>query len=474
MKNFGLIGIILLFWAAANVSAQTETPSTTPSPTPVPFQSLRYDEDYSSLQDKAKRREFPNKLKYIPLGKEDFYVSIGGEARLRYEYYDNVGFGTGTQDANGYLLQRYLFHADWHFGKKFRVFTQLQSALVGGRRGGARPTDKDELDLHQAFFDVKLGNEKRGVFTIRAGRQEVEFGSGRLVSASEGLNVRRSFDGVRLIYNRKAWEASALFGKLVAVNPGFFDDSTIGSQTYWSTYLARRLPRVRGGIAVYLLAADRKQSRFFQGTGREIRYSIGARVWRNFNGFDFNYELIGQWGSFGEATGGKPIRAWAISTDTGKTFEKLKFAPRLGFKTDFLSGDKNPRDGKLNTFNPFFPNTAYSGLIGLIGPLNVVDVAPSLRLSIHPKVSVTLDSTFYWRQNINDGLYGVNVNLQRVDNLSRERYIGNLSGVRAEWRINRHLTATAVYSRFWRGSFLRETPPGEDVNYFSTWLTYRF
>ena len=465
---------VLFFGANIFAAAQTTAPNPSPSPTSPSFQSLRYDEDYGYLKDKSKRAESLDKLKYISLGREDFYVSLGGEARVRYEYYDHAAFGTGTQDPNGYLLQRYLFHSDWHLGKKFRVFAQLQSSLVNGRRGGARPTDKDDLDLHQAFFDVKFGGAKRGVFTIRAGRQEVEFGSGRLVSVSEGLNVRRSFDGARLIYNRKNWEGSFSFGKLVAVKPGFFDDATTGSQTYWSTYLARRLPKTRGGIAVYLLGADIKQRRFFQGAGREIRYSAGARIWRNARGLDYNYKFIGQWGSFGQTTGARQIRAWAISTDTGKTFEKVKFTPRFGFKADIISGDKNPRDNRLNSFDPFFPNTAYSGLIGLIGPVNVADAAPSLRLTVAKKITVALDSTFYWRQSVNDGLYGVNVNLQRPANLSNKSYIGNLTGVRADWRINRHWTATAVYSRFWRGAFLRETPPGKNVNYFSNWLTFRF
>ena len=210
LKNhlFLLLSVCLLFVIG---NGQTPTPTATPvtatKPSPPAFQPLRYDEDYGYLKDKTKRTDSLDKLKYISLGKENFYVSLGGEARIRYEYYGNAGFGSGTQDPNGYLLQRYLFHSDWHFGKNFRVFAQLQSALVSGRRGGARPTDKDNLDLHQAFFDVKFGDEKRGNFTIRAGRQEVEFGSGRLVSASEGLNVRRSFDGARLILIEKCGKA---------------------------------------------------------------------------------------------------------------------------------------------------------------------------------------------------------------------------------------------------------------------------
>lgn len=157
MWKFVFIPIVFLFCDRFNISAQ----EVAASPTPPPFQTLRYDEDYSYLKDESKRRECWDKIKHIPLGKEDFYVSLGGEARIRYESFRNASFGAGIQDKNGYLLQRYLFHADWHLGKKFRVFTQVQSGLQTGRNGGSRPTDEDRLDLHQAFFDYKLYSSKK-------------------------------------------------------------------------------------------------------------------------------------------------------------------------------------------------------------------------------------------------------------------------------------------------------------------------
>jgi Alginate export len=60
-------------------------------------------------------------LKYIPLNQCRWYLSLGGETRSRYEYFDEYNFGAGPQDPNGYLLQRYLTHADVHFGNQVRV-----------------------------------------------------------------------------------------------------------------------------------------------------------------------------------------------------------------------------------------------------------------------------------------------------------------------------------------------------------------
>lgn len=436
-------------------------------PAPTPFQSLRYDEDYSYLKDKSKRKESLDDIKYIPLGRDNFYLSIGGEARIRYETYRNVGFGLGFQDKNGYFLGRFLLHADWHLGGKFRVFTQLQSGLQKGRNGGSRPTDEDRLDVHQAFFDYKPYSTEKKSLTIRVGRQEVEFGSGRLISASEGLNVRRSFDAVRIIYKREKWTTNGLFAKIVATKKGVFDDSPQNDLTFWGVGTIHLRPSAKGGISFYYLGLDRKSARFNQGSGREIRQTIGSRIWGNYKNLDYNYEAIGQLGTFGNST----IRAWAIATDSGLNFPK-KFS-RIGFKSNITSGDKNRNDKKLQSFNPLFPATAYSGTIALIGPTNVADFSPSYRFNRN-KISVTSDWAFYWRQNRNDGLYGISGNLQRTGNLSRAKFIGSLASVRMDYRFDRHLTLTGIYSHFLTGKFLRETPPSKNVDYFTTWLTYRF
>src|SRR5262245_64710134 len=211
----------------------TPLPVAAPSPqSPPPFQPLRYDEDWSYLRDESRRSEWLDRLKYIPLNERGWYLSIGGEARIRYEYFSQFNFGAGPQDDNGYLLQRYLFHADAHFGKRVRVFAQLQSAVGSGRNGGPRPTDDDRLEAHQAFLDLKFGGEAKSL-TVRVGRHEMDFGSGRLISAGEGLNVRRSFDGVRLIYRQGPWLVNGQVNKLVSVKRGLFNDGPDSSQPSW-------------------------------------------------------------------------------------------------------------------------------------------------------------------------------------------------------------------------------------------------
>ena len=62
----------------------------------------------------------------------------------------------------------------------------------------------------------------------------------------------------------------------------------------------------------------------------------------------------------------------------------------------------------------------------------------------------------------------------RSSGTSRAREIGNQVQALVEWEIQRHFTVSAAYAHFFAGEFLKETQPGKDVDYVSTWLTFKF
>src|SRR6266496_2779271 len=287
------------------------------------------------------------------------FASVSAEAespplyrRLRYEYFHNPQWGLAPQDDNGYWLQRYMLHADAHFTDWFRTFIQFKSGLETDRKGGPRPTDRDEADLHQAFFDLRVPLQETNSLTLRIGRQELAYGSSRLISVREGPNVRQSFDGVKVIAELGRTRIDAFAVKPVETKPGVFDDGPEPGEKFWGIYGVTPLPFLRGAnVDLYYLGLERKDTEFDQGTARELRHTLGTRLWGKTQQIDYNFEFVYQFGSFGKAD----ISAWTVASDTGYTFESMLWKPRIGFKADITSGDRNPNDRDLETFNPLFP-----------------------------------------------------------------------------------------------------------------------
>ncbi len=468
---FSHLIVILSVLGLSSIQGCAQTP--TPSPTPPPYQQQRYDEDWSYLRDRDRQSDPLDRLKYIPLNDRGWYVSLGGEARWRYEYFSQFAFGAGPQDSNGYLLQRYLLHADWHLGKRVRVFTQLQSGIENGRNGGPRLTDDDRLEIHQAFVDLKFGNEDNSA-VLRLGRHEMDLGAGRLISSGEGLNVKRSFDGARLIWKTRRWITNAQVDKLTQVKLGVFNDTPNPGLTYWGIGTTRSRPKHRAGESIFYIGFDRKRGLFDQGAGREIRQTLGFRSFGQSAKFDYNLDAFLQLGKFHALNNTSDIRGWAFSSDSGYLLNHSHVKPRLGLRADITSGDRNPKDNVLQTFNPLFPGTTYSDTIGLIGAPNLIGLFPNLRMTPLRGATVTVGSAFFWRESTRDGIYSINVAPLRTGQLSHARYVGAQPSVRVDWQLQRHWSYTLIVSGFATGQFLKETPPGKTTSYVTSWLTFKF
>jgi hypothetical protein len=166
--------------------------ATAQTPTPAPQRSYplpTYDENWQFLSDPNQRTDRWDVVKYMRFG-DGMFASLGGEARETYERFGNQDFGLSVPSPNGYLLQRYLLHADIHLGSRLRLWTELNSSFENGRVGGPQPVvDVDKLDLHQGFVELGLIQRARVNVSVRTGRQEIAVGSGRLYALREGPNV---------------------------------------------------------------------------------------------------------------------------------------------------------------------------------------------------------------------------------------------------------------------------------------------
>ena len=442
---------------------------------PPAYKLLRYEEDYSYLKDPSRRTDFWDPIKYIPLwGRPDWYLSLGGELRERYEFYHNQDAGAVPANArdNGYLLERYLLHGDLHLGPYFRFFGQFVTGLEDGRIGGPRPDiDRDAFDVHQAFADfvLPLGGEK-DTLSARLGRQEFEHGSGRLIDVRDGPNLHLSFDAARLLVHAGDWQMDGWWAKPVRNRASVLDDDPDPTRSFWGLYAVHPLPLLpQGNVDLYYLGFENKRALYVQGPGYELRNSLGTRLWGRPMPWEYNLEYVWQFGTFGPGT----IEAWSAAHAVRYNFSDVPLKPRLGLRFDVASGDNNSSSANLQTFNPLFPSGIYFSLLNPVGPLNLIDLHPTLDLYAGEKLSVSFDWDFFWRESLGDGVYRISGTPLRGA-AGGARYVGNSPAITVVWNPTRHISLLASYVHFFPGPFFRDNPPNKDTDYFTTWLSYKF
>lgn len=184
--SLGVRTSVFVLTLAVNATVVAAQPGSDARPKPdvsrAEYELLRADEDWSFLEDRSRRTDPWDPVKFIPLRwPEGSYVSLGGEVRQQYERFANEEWGAERPDRSGYLLQRYMFHGDVRLGRRVRLFGQAKSGIETGRTGGPRRADEDRADLHQGYVELDLS--KRGStrrVSVLAGRQELSFGSSRL------------------------------------------------------------------------------------------------------------------------------------------------------------------------------------------------------------------------------------------------------------------------------------------------------
>lgn len=455
--------------------AQNPTLSKTDDPKSCqlkPFHFFRAEEKYDYLKNRDCKDDFWTSLKRIELeSSNNTHISVGGEIRFGKEFYSNRNWDSDND--RDFWTHRISLHSDINFNENFRVFTQF---VHGYSSPGKEVLQFDDLAIQQGFAEYKkdIGN---GNLSLRAGRQEVSLGSGRLVSVREGTNVRRSFDALKASYETDDLSATLIYGREVFPSFGAFDNDfdlfkdNSRNPALWGVYSKFSDKILPIGLEAYFLGFESNNARFSDVLGKEKRRTFGLRrVGKIGENFSYNTEAMYQFGKIGE----NDISAFNIEGDWKYRLSNSDMKPQIGLKFDWSSGDKNNSDGKINTFNPMFVNPSHYSQAKVITPVNIVSIHPSFKFSPTDKSQLGLDYAVFWRANINDGVYAAPRFLLRDASGSQSRDIGQQIGITYDYRINQNLTASIVGGHFWTGSFLKETGQADNIVYAFPRLQFKF
>src|SRR5262249_48168843 len=357
---------------------------------------FRWKEDYRFLRDRYETLTPLERLKFMPLNESKTdYLTLGGEVRERMESYDNPFFSLPPVGADfTSFATLLLFDADLHLGPHFRACAELGSFWESGRKPASRPVDVGDLELQQGFFDVigSAGPENR--ITGRVGRQEFPLGSGRLVAVRGATNVRRPFDAVKVEWVKGTSTLVAFAGRPVVPKKGVFESAPSGDESFWALDWTLLGTGATGpNVELFYLGRDLATAVFSEGIGKEIRHTMGGRVWGRSAPWDYSVQAGYQFGTFADGS----IHAWGVATDTGYSVATLPPRPRFAIRADIASGDRTAHDGRLETFEAPYPALNYFSEAAIFAPANDFDVHPYVELHPIRTITAEIGVDFLWR-----------------------------------------------------------------------------
>ncbi|MBY0473982.1 MAG: alginate export family protein [Nitrosomonas sp.] len=433
-----------------------------------------YDIDFRYLDNPDHEKDLFDPVKRIHLA-SDWLLSFGGNFWYRYIHETDSRLNAeGTN--NDFHMLRTRFHADLWYRDRVRLFAELLDARAFGSELPPLVTDRNHADILNMFADIKLANINNGPAYIRVGRQELMYGSQRLISTLDWVNTRRTFQGVKTFWRTAEWDVDAFWMRPMVIEKGNVDNWDTQQNFFglWATNKTRpghlidlyflSLINDRNLAATNVLAGNILQ-------GNADTHTIGGRLAGNYD--NFLYELEGMY-QFGQRSN-LDVSAFAVATGLGYRLP-LPMNPQGWIRYDFASGDSNSKDGRSNTFNQLFPfGYYYLGFLDRIGRQNMHDINAQFTMQPMPWITFITQYHRFYLANNRDFLYNAagQATLQDVTGQSGS-HIGDELDFRLNLHVNRHQDVMVGYSKMWRGEFLDKQRPGISPDLFYVQYNIRF
>jgi len=440
------------------------------------------------------------------------------QERLRWEIRDNnFDFNDAVNAAtdDNWFLQRarigmLIKPVDW-----FKLYVQAQdSREINSDRadipGLLGAEGDDSFDLRQGW--AEFGNPKAFPLTLKIGRQILSYGDERLIGAFDWGNFGRTFDAVKLRWEEKSWWLDAFASSVVVPEGGSYNQSDLfnGNETdreqifsglYFSTtalgpqsidLYALHLHENQNPKYLPLALGDTNFATF----GLRIKSKPGAFApepvipdgktvadgktppppapRKKPVGLDYELEGAFQTGDLR----GLDLTAWAVHGALGYTFD-VPWMPRVALGYSYGSGDEDPLDGDVETFQNLFPtNHKFYGQMDVFSWQNMHDIEFNLRVQPVRSVTIRADYHAFFLASTDDVWYRAN-GVTAVRPLTpaaqaADSYAGSEVDVLVTWAVNKYFTVEAGYSHFFAGEYLEDTGASDDADFAYVQATLTF
>lgn len=324
--------------------------------------------------------------------------------------------------------------------------------------------DSSLFTLYQGYAEGSLPPARR--ITVRAGRQELSYGSNFLLGADTFFNGL-SFDAVKLTLKPVDGLSVDLFGGRYAEQVSDGIEGTLYG--VYGTYAARE------SLAVELfgLRDTGDDGLIHVGGDHEVTYSVGTRVdGKAGRHVAFELEPVYQFGRKNiDGTSHRDIRAFGGHADLTVDPALGRFPSQFFLSYAFGSGDDDPDDHRFKEFHNPNNDTALVGDIGVIGDLSGITVGDVSASGLHVvtvgggidvtgKLNLSLDGHWFRAVEVPAGV---------------SKDVGIEANLILTWSFSGSFSVLASANRFFTGDFFRDASgSGKDIHYVYAQLQATF
>lgn len=448
-----------------------ERPPVYPYPRFGVIQFSYYNADWRYLDTADSRdRDFFDFLKRIRF--DDFMFTTGGEWRTRYA---NEVDSRLTGVDNTYYLTRTRVYGDLWYRDLFRIFGEFINAQSFEQDLPPQAGDQYNPNFLNLFADARLGWIRDQPVWLRGGRQELLYGSQRLISPLDWPNTRRTFQGIKLFWQN---DKISLDGFVVQpVIPSANSFASVNWQQILSSVWGTYRPKKNEIVDLYYIDFQ-DSSLIYSGQngvkGTQNVSTVGCRWYGDRNDWMWDAETMIQFGRYSN----QGLLADAYTMGGGHFFSKWWMNPSIWVYYDHASGQPGPPGSTSvhRTFNQLFPfNHYYFGMMDLVGRQNINDFHVALAFFPVKWWTVTgqyhvlrLDSPF-------DALYNSSGVATLSDPTGKAGInVGEILTIINNFTIDLHQNLYVQYSHLYAGDFIHRAGNGRTPDELYVMYSYRW